>query len=265
MDEKRVERSKRNKGKTIRKIIFIIALIVFIASGVQLFNKYNNYRKNAKTYDELREFSPTLEKSEVDESNGEDERTTKYAFKAEDYKKLLEINSDFKSWLSIPGTNIDYPVVQRTDNDYYLTHNFKKEYNPGGAIFLAKENENPFGERNTIIHGHYMNDGSMFGDLHRYKSNEGFINNNKIYITREKDVLEYEVFSTYVEKSSTDPYHIDFASDEEYIKYLNGLRDKSAFKKNISFTKDDKILTLSTCSYEIKDARLLLHAKLINK
>ena len=107
-----------------------------------------------------------------------------------------------------------------------------------------------------------MKDGSMFGDLHQYKNEDTFINSNTIYISLRDEVLEYEIFSTYVEEASSDPYYISFSSDDDYVQYLNNLRDKSTFKKDVTFTKDDKIITLSTCSYETKNSRLLIHAKL---
>lgn len=261
MRENRVQRNKRMRKETIRKIIFTIALLVFITSLVKLFLIFNEYRKNSNTYDELRNYSPASGDIVQYVEDGEN-KTFKYTFRPEDYEKLLEINSEFKGWINIPGTKIDYPLAQADNNEYYLTHNFKKEENEGGAIFITKENSNPFVDRNTIIHGHYMKDGSMFGDLHQYKNEDTFINSNTIYISLRDEVLEYEIFSTYVEEASSDPYYISFSSDDDYVQYLNNLRDKSTFKKDVTFTKDDKIITLSTCSYETKNSRLLIHAKL---
>lgn len=248
----------KRKGNIIRKIIFIIALVVFIGSGYKLFTIWNEYHKNEVVYDEIKEkFGP----EKVVDKGGEE----KYKFTQEDYDGLLAINSDFKGWIYVPNTNVDYPIVQSKDNDYYLHHNFYNEYNDGGAIFIASEIENPFADKNTIIHGHHMNDGSMFASLKEFKdSKEFFDKNRKIYITTKDDVLVYEIFSVYYQVANTDPYKYGFASDEDYVNFLNGLKEKSLYSVDMEpFTKDDKIVTLSTCTYEVNDGRLLVHGRLI--
>lgn len=254
---------KLNVKEIVRKVIFAISLIVFIGSGYKLFSIWKEYNDNSKVYKELELFEP---KPSVEIE--EDEEVDEYVptFNPEDYDKLLEMNSDFRGWVQISNTNVNYPIVQAEDNEFYLTRNFKKEKNSGGAIFLSYDNDKPFEERNTIVHGHNMKDGSMFASLMKFKEEDFFNENKKIFIVLRDKVLEYEIFSAYVEQASHNPYQIGFASDEDYVAYLNGLRTRSLFHRDQpDFTKDDKIITLSTCSYEIDDGRMLLHARLIEK
>lgn len=245
----------------IRKILFFIALTIFIWSCFKLFNIFNEYRKNAKSYDEIEQFAPQVD---IEGAGGEGQMVKPYEFKAEDYEKLYAINNEFKGWLMIPNTKVNYPVAQGKDNEFYLTHNFKKESNAGGGIFISSDNKNPFEDKNTIIHGHYMKDKSMFGSLHSFKDSNFAKENNKFYVTTKEGVLEYEIFSIYIEKANTEPYRYSFASDEQYVEFLNGLRSKSNVDMGVAnLTKDDKIVTLSTCSYEKEDYRLLIHGRLV--
>ena len=245
----------------IRRIIFFVALIVFIWSVYELFTIFNEYRKNANTYKEVEQYAP-----QVVESEDGTEEDKPNVFTKEDYDKLHEINNDFRGWITIPNTKVNYPLLQGQDNKYYLTHNFKKEYNPGGGIFISYDNEDPFNEKNTIIHGHYMKDKSMFGSLHNYKDLDFAKENNKFYITTKDGTLEYEIFSVYIEEANINPYRFSFNSDNEYVEYINDLKNKSMHKLvDYNLTSEDKIVTLSTCSYEKKNYRLLIHGKLMSK
>ena len=258
--KKRKKKEANKRWSIVRGVIFVISLAVFVFSAYKLYTIWNEYHENEKVYEEVKDLAP--KKEVVDKETGE----KRYVFNKQDFEKLLSTNSDFKAWIYVPGTLVDYPVVQSTDDDYYLHHNFYKEYNDGGAIFIAAENMTPFEERNTIIHGHHMNDGSMFASLAYFKQNGFLDTNNKIYITTGTKELEYQIFSVYYEKASQDPYHYEFPTDEDYINYLNGLKNKSLFNVDIEpFTADDKIITLSTCSYEVEDGRQLVHAKLIKE
>ena len=247
----------------IRKILFLIALSIFIGSSIKLFNVFNEYRKNAKSYDEIEQFSPQIN---IEGAGSEGQMVKSYEFKAEDYEKLYEINDEFKGWLMIPNTKVNYPLVHGKDNEFYLTHNFKKEKNAGGGIFISSDNQNPFEDKNTVIHGHYMKDKSMFGSLHSFKDRNFARENNKFYVTTKDGAMEYEIFSIYVEKANPEPYSYSFVSDEQYAEFLNTLKNKSNFDMGVTnLTKDDKIVTLSTCSYEQKDYRLVLHGRLVKK
>ncbi|MBD7910277.1 class B sortase [Clostridium cibarium] len=246
---------KLSVKEIIRKVIFSISLIVFIVCAYKLYNIWSGYHNNSKAYDEVREYSP----EKIDENGGE-----KFKFKAEDYQKLYEMNNDFKGWIYIPGTNISYPLAQTNNNDYYLNHNFKKEENSGGSIFISSNNTQPFIDKNTIIHGHHMKDGSMFADLMKFKE-ESFSKDTFIYINTKDKLLQYEVFSVFFEKANNESYQDRFSSYDEYVAYTNKLKEKSMFDLGrAKFTQEDKIITLSTCDYDVDDGRLLVCAKLVS-
>lgn len=245
---------KVNIKEIIRKIIFLISLVVFLVCAYKLYNILSEYHNNSKSYDEVREYSP-----EVVEDNGKD----KFTFMPENYDKLYQMNNDFRGWLYIPNTKISYPLAQTTNNDYYLNHNFKKEKNSGGSVFISSDNKEPFVDKNTIIHGHHMRDGSMFADLMKFKD-QSFAKGNPIYVNTKEKVFQYEVFSVFFEKANSDSYLNKFSSSQVYLKYLNNLKGKSMFDLGRPpFGQDDKIITLSTCDYDVNDGRLLVCAKLV--
>ncbi|MBE6049682.1 MAG: class B sortase [Clostridium sp.] len=246
--------------EVLRKIMFFISLIVFCVCSFKLYNIWKEYHDNSKSYDEVREFAP----EKVEESNNDETpEKPKFVFEKEDYDSLLAMNSDFKAWIYIPNTEISYPVVQTDNNDYYLKHNFKKENNSGGAIFISSNNREPFVEKNTIMHGHHMRDGSMFASLMKFKE-EDFAKGTPIYINTKDELLQYEVFSVFYETANNDSYQSGFTNDDQYLDYLNNLKGKSLFDLGKNLIKDDKIITLSTCDYDVDDGRLLVCARLVS-
>lgn len=173
--------SEKFKG-IVKKLIFIAATMVFIIFLINIYTGVKEYYKNNKLYNDIDNLNPF---------NNNDLNIA--------YTKLKELNNDYVGWLYIPDTNISYPIVKGTDNSFYLNHNFLKEESKAGSIFIDC-NVNEFEDRNTIIYGHYMKDGSMFADLHKvsYELN----NTYKVYIATESKILEYEIFSTF--KDSAD-------------------------------------------------------------
>ncbi|PRR84653.1 class B sortase [Clostridium vincentii] len=247
---------KVSKKEILRRVVVCISLIVFIVCGYKLYNIWSEYNKNSEVYEETKEFSP----EKIALENGEE----RYEFKAENYNNLLSINPDFKSWISINDTEINYPVVKTDNNELYLTHNFKKEENAGGAIFISTNNIEPFSDKNTILHGHHMKDGSMFADLEKYKD-ESFAKEHPIYISTRDKVLKYDVFTVFIEKADNGSYQNSFASNDEYVNYINKLKGKSLFNIEAgNFTQDDKIITLSTCDYDVDDGRLIVCGRLVS-
>ena len=188
------------------------------------------------------------------------------------FDELKDKNSDFKGWITVENTTANYPIMQSEDNEFYLSKCLDKYELSGGSIFLGANNKDDFNDRNTTIHGHHMKNGSMFGQLYKYKwkglfsRKYDFFNNNKIvYISTRDHTYEYEIFSIYVEKVSNNPYKNRFETDEDYLKFLNDLKSKSLVQNDDikDFTPQDKIITLSTCDYSMDDGRELIHAKLI--
>ena len=181
--------------------------------------------------------------------------------------KLINKNPDTIGWIKVLGTDINYPVVQTNNNDFYLTHSFDKSYNKAGWIFadyINKNLKNNELDKNTIIYGHNRQNNSMFGTLSNVFKEEWLSNKENHYINFStlNNNMVWEVFSTYtIEKEE---YYIqsNFSSDEEYISFLNTIKNRSTYKYDVNISKEDKILTLSTCT-NVGKGRTVLHAKLI--
>ena len=244
-----------NKNKTnipiIILMIFFIILLFF--SGAKIVIWYMNNQNNKKISDEIAEFVT------VDETKEDDEE--KYVV---DFEKLKEKNSDIVAWLKVKGTNIETTVVKSTNNDYYLTHNFNKEYNSAGWIFADYKNKVDGTDKNLVIYGHNMRDDSMFGSL-KWVINEDWYNNedNK-YITliTENETQVYEVFSVY--QTEKEDYYIqtNFDTEKEFNTFAQTIKKRSKKDFNVDVNKEDNILTLSTCANNNK-YRVVLHAKKI--
>jgi len=179
------------------------------------------------------------------------------------FKPLLKVNSDVVGWINIPGTRIDYPVLQSNDNEYYLDHDINGNKSFFGSIFMDFRNNIKKKDSNIILYGHDMKNGSMFHDLVYYKKKDFFESHPLILFETLYKKYKGEIFSVYVTDTKFNYLITNFASPEEYGAYLDTIRNKSLFKNNVTVTTKDRILTLSTCSYEFKDARLVIHAKLI--
>lgn len=186
-----------------------------------------------------------------------------------DFEGLSEINKDIYAWIKIPGTPIDYPILESEDSDlYYERRDYEGNYSISGCIFTQYYNTKGFKDRNTIVYGHYMMDGTFFGSLHNYKDPDFFEKNRYIYITLPDRVLVYEIFAAY----EYDNRHIlaayDFSDDEEYAEYLatclNPLTMIRTIREGTELTTDDKLITLSTCtSYTDTSKRFLVQGVLI--
>lgn len=244
-----------NKNKTnipiIILMIFFIILLFF--SGTKIVIWYMNNQNNKKISDEISKFV-TLD--ETKEDNEE-----KYVV---DFEKLKEKNLDIVAWLKVNGTNIETTVVKTTNNDYYLTHNFNKEYNSAGWIFADYKNKVDGTDKNLVIYGHNMRDNSMFGSL-KWVINEDWYNNedNKyITLVTENETQIYEVFSVY--QIEEEDYYIQtsFNTEKEFSTFLETIKKRSKKDFNVDVNKEDNILTLSTCANNNK-YRVVLHAKKI--
>lgn len=180
-----------------------------------------------------------------------------------DFNELKQINKEVKGWIQVNGTNINYPYVQASDNDFYLNHSFDKSSNGAGWIFMDYRNNSQEFDKNTIIYGHGRSNTSMFGTLKNILKSSWFkdSNNYVIKLATEQENSLWEVFSVYKIPTTSDYLQIKFSSNEEFQNFANKLIERSAYNFNTPVNSTDKIITLSTCWND--EEKVVMHAKLI--
>lgn len=253
----------------MRKVINIILVAIIIVCLSIIGYKYYNYNKDDKLNSEIQDLQPVInEASDLDnnssgENDGQDQSKEGNYVNSANEEELKSINSDYKMWIQIENTNINYPVVQGSDNDYYLKHNFRKESNISGTVFVESANDID-NDKNIILYGHNMRNGTMFNNITNYKEESFFNEDNKISIIMNNTLYEYEVFSVYVKNVSEVNLAIGFANEDEFINYAYNEADESLYKKDVDFSAEDNLITLVTCSYEFTDARTIVVARRCN-
>ncbi len=262
------------KGK-IRIILMCLSLLVFIYSSYQIVmwaidNKnISNQTDNIDSITNIKEVEDNdnttiIEQGEIDKSNPYWDYIKMNLIEV-DFKELKEINPHTKAWLQVNGTNINYPVVQAYNNEYYLSHAFDRSKNNGGWVFLDYRNKLEYNEKNTIIYAHSRVDKSMFGSLKNILTSS-WIKNTDNYIVKLSTEYEntlWQVFSVYRIPTTSDYLKISFSSDNEYSNFINMIKDRSQHNFNTNVQVSDRILTLSTCYNN--DDKVVLHAKLIKR
>lgn len=180
-----------------------------------------------------------------------------------DFNELKQINKEVRGWIQVNGTNINYPYVQASDNDFYLNHSFDKSSNGAGWIFMDYRNNPQEFDKNTIIYGHGRSNTSMFGTLKNILKSSWFkdSNNYVIKLATEQENSLWEVFSVYKIPTTSDYLQIKFSSDEEFQNFANKLIERSSYNFNTPVNSTDKIITLSTCWNN--EEKVVMHAKLI--
>lgn len=284
------EFKKNNMFKQIN-LNFIKISLLFVILSVTLMMSVNLYRNysDTKKYDDIEN---DLQKIKLDldipennnhdkditfiEPNDDDKErvtltttttttTTIYDVKYEKvFEKLKEINNDTVGWLTVNNTKIDYPVVQSTDNDYYLYRDYYKNKNRHGWIYMDYRNNIEDLSDNTIIFGHNLANQKMFGTL-RYVTNPSWYkksNNQIITFNTTKANMKWQIISIYKIPVTNDYLVANFASSEDKLNFLDMITQRSIYDFNATYDENTKIITLSTCSNGSKD-RLVVHAKLI--
>lgn len=178
------------------------------------------------------------------------------------FSALREVNSDVLGWILIPGTAISYPVVQGTDNEYYLSHTWKKWTSVVGSIFLECRNSRDLSDFNTIIYGHRMNNGSMFASLKNYKSQSYWAAHPAVYLTDDAGSHKYEIFAAYEVSTEGETYRLGFGSDQKKQDFIDHCLDQSVIDTGVVPRTYDRILTLSTCTGQGHATRWVVQAVL---
>ena len=259
------------------KILFGVFLIIFLAAGGFCVYYYTVQKQKEQVYEELAEEvkatptpSPTAEPAKTPEATEEatTEPTPEVVIPI-GFAQLQQRNSDIYAWIQIPDTVIDYPILQSAaDNTYYLNHTLDKAEGLPGSIYTENINQVDFTDKNTVIYGHNMNDGSMFGGLHQYVDPAYMEAHPDIYIYTPDHIYTYRVFAavTYDNRHILRSYDCnDEAQFQAFLDSVMSVRNiASHFSSETTATVNDRIITLSTCNSN-SEQRFLVEAVLINE
>lgn len=183
------------------------------------------------------------------------------------FDRLTAINPDTIGWICSAGTVIDYPVVRGSDNEYYLTHLFSGEKNKLGALFADYRNAPDFSDKNTLIYGHHMKNGSMFASLVEYRQQAYYETHPTMLLYTPAGNFTVEVFGGYITsglitEEDEGAFQRTFDTDKAFLDFVKNAKLKSDFTTGVEVSAGDRILTLITCTYEYSDARYVVHGRL---
>lgn len=236
---------------------------LFLFSGAMFCREYHDQKQSAEAFEQV----AALVVAESTPEQPEDEEATEPEMTSfEKYAEVFAQNDDLIGWISIPGTRIDYPVMQTKDSpDFYLKHAFDKSYSNYGVPYAAENCDADISD-NMVIYGHHMNNGSMFSDLCKYE-NENFYRKHKtIYFDTLGGYGEYEVIAAFKTVAYSEDgfkyYHFVHAESEAaFDEYIQRCKELSLYDTGVSAEYGDKLITLSTCEYSQTNGRMVVVAK----
>lgn len=259
---------KPNFRKALTALLAVVCALCLGRTALQLVQ----YRQGDETYAQAQELAglpdlPDLPAADVTDGSGEASGSAgadgegeapeevpvwqdpyAQALKDMDFSALRQQNPDVLGWILIPGTRVSYPVVQGTDNSYYLDHTWRGGKNSVGAIFMECRNSSDLSDFNTIIYGHRMNNRSMFGTLSQYKSRSYWQAHPYVYLTDDSGTHRYEIFAAGEVSVDSDVYRLGLRSDSSRQSFLDSCLALSALNTGVTPHTYDKVLTLSTCT-----------------
>lgn len=272
-----------------RRLPVMLLCLVFLGiaafSGYKIITIMNEYKAGEEAYEQLQQFvnipEPTQRQEEAPdetirpESNQEPENVEsedpeqtvpevsvvpveKNTESAVDFDALHAINEDVVGWIYQEGTAVNYPVAQGEDNQEYLYWLINGDYNGAGTPFVDYRNKPDFSDRNTVIYGHNMNNGTMFADFHKYIDQEYYDTYPTMMLMTPKGDYTVEFFSGYISTLDTNAWQMHFNSDEEYSAWLETAMERSAFESEVVPTVEDRVITISTCSDSAAKTRFVL-------
>ncbi len=254
---------KSRKKPLLYGILILLLLIILAALGYVLFIVLGVFKSQSVNDDVKSLATETVSTEIATDANGKE-----LAYNPIDFDALEEQNDEIYAWITIPNTNVDYPVLQSMESDFfYLEHDINKNYLFAGSIYSEVCNLRNFSDRNTVLYGHNMLDGSMFATLHKFEDEDFFDENRYIYIYQKNRKLTYEIVSAY----NYDTRHImnsfNFDDDEVFQSYIESVMNPHSTVKNVNediqLDLDSKLLTLSTCLNGYDEGRYLVQGVLI--
>ena len=226
---------------------------VMIYSGYRIWLIQADYNQEEKTHNLILTYKPEPTPSQPQDQPQETQKIVN--------QSVIDLQgqySDAMGWLAIKGTRIDHPFVRREDNDYYLNHDINGKTATAGTIFMDSRCNPDFTSQNTIIYGHNMKNGSMFGTLKHFNAQDFFDENRYGTIYLPRDTMPLEFFAYMVINPAEEKELYNTTLSDGYIEYV---RQNAKRYRDVSLTGSDKVVTLSTCAYDFNNARMVLLAK----
>ena len=261
--------------KTTRRVLLAVLIAVFLVSGGMMLRQLGDYQQGDETYGSAESLAGLPDFSAISwpEDTGSGSAAARDpavpyvdpyadALAAMDFAALREVNSDILGWILIPNTRVSYPFLQGTDNDYYLRRTWRKGSSAVGAIFVEASNSGDLTDFNTVIYGHNMNNGSMFGTLKKYKSLDYFRKHPYVYLTTDAGSARYEIFAAYEVATDGETYRLGFGSDSAKQAFLDYCVERSVIDTGVTPQVWDRIITLSTCTGRGHETRWVVQARL---
>ncbi len=270
-------------GGIIRKLIVILALGMFLFAAMNLLGIYLEYKVSTDEYTELEEFTNRWRGM----AEGVPEAGVAVDGIMEnpvDFEGLKEINPDIVGWIEMEAIDVFYPVMQARDNEYYLYRTFKKVNNKAGSLFVDYRNKPGFADKNTIIYGHNMKNGSMFGQLKEFleppapteapaeaqasdDANDqddenlcAYERSPYFWIYTPEYIYQYEIYSVAEVDEHSKDYQREFETEEDYQKFIDRTIGQSRYETGVTLTLTDSVVTLSTCT-AAHEERLIVQGK----
>ena len=247
--QKQPEQKKKKKSDVLLTIALIAAIVVFCYAAFNLYHIYTEYKKGTDEYNQIEEMAVTERDADSAEVAGPNAQL-KPPIEV-DFDKLKSVNEDVVGWIYVDALpDISYPIVKGKDNQTYLHQTYEKNYNFAGTIFVDYENSGDFSDCNTLVYGHHMKNGSMFGHLKKFREDDKLYKQDKYFwiLTPERN-YRYEIISAYTTGVNSDTYTLFKGPGEEFEKYLETIKGYSEIQTDdTDLTIKDKIVTLSTCT-----------------
>lgn len=244
----KMNKNERKAGKMtlIYRVIPAVLLAVMLFSLYKICTIFIEYRQGTQVYENMQNLASPEEEGE----------------KGIDFAALRKENPDIKAWLRAEDTVIDYPVVQGKDNQYYLYRMADRSENGKGSLFIDYRCKKPFEQFNTIIYGHRMKDGSMFHALTEYESSEFYKEHRIMELFLPEKQYKVEIFAAVRIPADSTLYKWGFSGKAEKKTYLAQIAEENILETDIMPGPEDRIVMMSTCTYEFEDARLVVYGRL---
>ena len=257
------------RARRLRTAILVVAAMSCLADfGIYYYDSYKAQKLSAQLTEKKNDaaVNQMYGQTQTVQENADGQQITLTVL--DEYKSLYNQNKNLIGWLEIADTNIDYPVMQTADNEYYLNHNINQEEDKNGTLFLDSACDVVKPSTNFIIYGHNMRSGNMFGNLDKYKSESYYkdhpmIRFDTIYEKGTYQVMYAFMSHIYKEDEIAFKYYqfIDAASEQEFDSDMRSMQEMALYDTGVTAQYGDRLLTLSTCDYEESDGRFVVVAK----